>query len=113
MRELVYDVSDEVFRQRDRGHTPMRDDKRRGGRKAYVCTRCGLTMAWTPEQGWQGTLALGSSRCFDFEPKSRRQNEIEQMDAEEGWTGLSAIAEANWATRASAGMARSLSRSGR
>lgn len=91
-----------------RGHLPMRDDGRQG-RVALICTHCGAQARW--EHGeLRGLLVSEHGKCIGFEPKSRRQLEIEEIDAEEGWTGLSAIAEANWATRASAAMARSLPR---
>lgn len=93
------------------GHLPMRDDGRTG-RVSLICCHCGARASW--ERGdLRGLLLAEGGKCIGFQPKSARQREIEEMDAEDGRTGLSAIAEANWATRASAAMARSLSRTGR
>jgi hypothetical protein len=101
-------AKDRAFR---RGHLPMRDDGRQG-RVSLICCHCGARATW--ERGdLRGLLLAEGGKCIGFQPKSRRQIEIEEMDAEEGWTGLSAIAEANWAIRASAAMGRSLARGGR
>lgn len=93
------------------GHLPVGTGSRTGVR-SFVCAHCGVAMRWE-HSAMRGTMASQWSRCFPKpgDPLSPRAQELADLDEEMGWAGTrSAIEVANWATRASAGFARSLAR---